>query len=349
MAGSEGQLASVRQALDALSAGGPLAPVLERCIRIASLRQDYLNVWWLRREALGFENRRSHNELSAEMKAHFAEQDYKALRTQFVEDQIERHSIERINDETGEDEKGVTAFSIGELEAQVENMEAYNRDSAPPPGLSAVDLYDANRTYQRMRLASEQTLREFKRVRSRIRERLHRFLVETEAALAFEQTAASTFERTRRFVDGQLGTIAPDALTQLQAAYERSDAGHPEALSHALTSCRRVLKSLADALYPATDVAITGGDGKVREMTDDKYRNRLWQYVAEQQASSTSRQLVQAIVEEVGRRVDLLNELSSKGVHDQVTREEVDQCVLQTYLLAGELFRLRTKDSSGAA
>ena len=344
---SEGQLALLSQALDDLSTGDHLAPVLERCIRIATLRQDYFNLWWLRREALGFENRRSHDALNAEMKRHFPDQYYEALRKQFVEDQIERHSIERINEKTGEVETGVTAFSIGELEAQIENMEAYNRDSAPPPGLSAIDLNEANRTYQRMRVASEQTLREFKRVRSRIRERLHRFLVETEATLAFEQTAASTFERTRRFVDGQLGTIAPDALTQLQAAYERSNAGHLEALSHALTSCRRVLKSLADALYPATDLAITGGDGKIREMTDDKYRNRLWQYVGERQTSSTSRQLVQATVEEVGRRIDLLNELASKGVHDQVTREEVDHCVLQTYLLAGELLRLRTKDSSG--
>jgi len=301
-----------------------------------------MNLWWLRRESLGFENRRAQNELNAEMKPHFSNEEYEPLRVRLAEDQLERHAIERVDFKTGKLETGVTAFSVAELEGQIAAMEAYNRDSAPPAGLAPVDLYEANRTYQLMRINSEQTIREFTRVLSRIRSRLHRFLVETESALAFEHTASSTFERTRRYVDGQLGTIAPEALAQFQAAYERSDAGSPEALSHALTSCRRILKSLADVLYPADGALIKGADGKSREMTDDKYRNRLWQYVSERQASSTTRLLVQATLEEVGRRVDLLNELASKGVHDQVTLEEVDQCVLQTYLLAGELLRLRT-------
>lgn len=44
-------------------------------------------------------------------------------------------------------------------------------------------------------------------------------------------------------------------------------------------------------------------------------------------------------MEELGRRLDAINDLSSKGVHADVTIEEADQCVLQTYLLVGGLAR----------
>ena len=156
-----------------------------------------------------------------------------------------------------------------------------------------LSLYEANRLYEKTRLAARETIREFKRVRARVRERLNRFLVETEATLAFEQTASHTFEQAVGMWTGSW-SIAPDALMQLQAAYERSDAGHPEALSHAVTSCRRVLKSLADVVYPATGKTIRGPDdyNQCRAMTEDKYRNRLWQYVSERKVGSSSHRLI---------------------------------------------------------
>ena len=83
-------------------------------------------------------------------------------------------------------------------------------------------------------------------------------------------------------------------------------------------------------------------------MADDKYRNRLWQYMSERKVASSSRQLIQATVEEVGNRIDLLNDMASKGVHAEVTPAEVDQCVLQTYLLAGDLLRLSEDQPVGA-
>jgi hypothetical protein len=52
-------------------------------------------------------------------------------------------------------------------------------------------------------------------------------------------------------------------------------------------------------------------------------------------------------VEELGKRVDRLNALASKGVHAEVTEFEVNLCVLQTYALAGDLLRLL--DATSAA
>ena len=171
---------------------------------------------------------------------------------------------------------------------------------------------------------------------------MHRFLVEVESAILFGETALNAFERTRRFVDGELATIAPAVLAQFQSAYERADKGDPEALTHALTSCRRILLALADTLYPATGETVAGADGRPREMTAERYKNRIWQFVYEHSPHEDSRKLVLATVEEIGRRLDALNDLASKGVHAEVTSAEADQCVLQVYLLAGDLLRLRS-------
>ncbi|HSW43453.1 MAG TPA: hypothetical protein VLM76_13165 [Patescibacteria group bacterium] len=340
MNGRDDPRSLVSRALGDLASGVPLSAILEQCIRIAELRQDLFNAWWMRREAIGPGGSRAVKALDAQMSQRLAAELYGPLRIALIEDQIERRGMELVDLETMEMEHEVCTISVGEIETQIELLEAHLEASKPPAGLAPLDLYYANQGYHKARAQTQPMIRDLKSILSRIRARLHTFLVQTEAALAVAQTATSTFERTRRFVDGRLGAVAPDALEKLQAAYERADAGHSEALSHALTSCRRVLQSVADVLYPATGTVVIGSDGKSREMTADKYRNRLWQYVSEHASSDTGRRITTATVEELGRKVNILDELSSKGVHGQVTLEEVDQCVLQTYLLVGELLRL---------
>jgi hypothetical protein len=340
MAGSEDAREIVRQALVDLASAKELGPTLEQCIRVAELRQDYWNLWWLRYEALGFDKRAT-TELDLVMRLRIPAEQYRSYRTKILEDLMERHKMAHIESKTKQLEDRVAAYSVGELDAQIDELDRHIRGSLPPQGLAALDLYDSNKRHEYIQDTLGPTLTEFRKVRSRIRERLHRFLVESEASIVFGQTAATAFERTRRYVDGELASIAPDVLAQFQAAYERSDKGDPEALSQALLSCRRIVKAIADVLYPATGETVKGADGKSREMTDDKYRNRLWQYVGEH-ASHSSRDLVLATVDELGRRLDLLDYRASRGVHATVDAADADQCILQTYLLISDLLHLRT-------
>jgi uncharacterized small protein (DUF1192 family) len=340
MAGSEDAREIVRQALVDLASAKELGPTLEQCIRVAELRQDYWNLWWLRYEALGFDKRAT-TELDLVMRLRIPAEQYRSYRTKILEDLMERHKMAHIESKTKQLEDRVAAYSVGELDAQIDELDRHIRGSLPPQGLAALDLYDSNKRHEYIQDTLGPTLTEFRKVRSRIRERLHRFLVESEASIVFGQTAATAFERTRRYVDGELASIAPDVLAQFQAAYERSDKGDPEALSQALLSCRRIVKAIADVLYPATGETVKGADGKSREMTDDKYRNRLWQYVGEH-ASHSSRDLVLATVDELGRRLDLLDYRASRGVHATVDAADADQCILQTYLLMSDLLHLRT-------
>ena len=148
------------------------------------------------------------------------------------------------------------------------------------------------------------------------------------------------FEQNRRYVDMKLGVIVPKALEQFKTAQQRLSEENPEAGSQALLTCRRILESVADKLYPACEEPVIGSDGKERKLTRDKYINRLWQFVADRIKGSTTGDLLLTQIDDLGHRIDRVYHLASKGVHGDVSKDEVTLCVMQTYLLIGEILRL---------
>ena len=114
----------------------------------------------------------------------------------------------------------------------------------------------------------------------------------------------------------------------------------PEARAQALLSCRRLLKDLADVFYPPTSQQILGADGKKRDLSDDKYVSRLWQFISDKTRVTTSAELLQASLNDLGNRLDRIYEFTNKGVHAEVEEFEMNQCLIQTYLLIGDLLRI---------
>ena len=214
---------------------------------------------------------------------------------------------------------------------------------APPPGMHTYDLgkHVSDQVQSRTRLVESRIALEI--VLARIKDRLWEFLTETEYELTFGEATAETFDRFRSYVDKQLTTISPPALEQFQAAYRRLKDGGNEDRAHALTSCRRVLKTLADQLYPPSPEPITGLDGKARVLNDAMFVNRLVQYVVDAVGTHENGAVVQAALEDVAARLRALNELASKGVHANVTAYEVDTCVIQTYMVIADVLRIRER------
>jgi hypothetical protein len=74
--------------------------------------------------------------------------------------------------------------------------------------------------------------------------------------------------------------------------------------------------------------------------TDDRYINRLLQYATEAIPHEASRDMTETNVERLAARLDALDDLASKGVHSAVSPAEMDQCIVQTYKVVGDLLRL---------
>ncbi|WP_286806081.1 hypothetical protein, partial [Marinimicrobium sp. UBA4209] len=70
------------------------------------------------------------------------------------------------------------------------------------------------------------------------------------------------------------------------SAYERLSSTSSEDWSHALTAARRVIKDVADSIYPPREAKL--GE---RKLGNDQYINRLWAFLDENAKSGSDKDL----------------------------------------------------------
>jgi hypothetical protein len=334
----------VQQTMDQFDAPGvTVAALLRRCHRAASLRGDGIALAWLSLEATDVTN-----EIQGASEAKRESLVARLMKSLPPDEANEKFTAEyrdytvRRRTHSGKEEANL--LSVQQIEGTVQMLRDQEAALAPPPpGLHTYDLgkYVADQQKSRMTCV---TLRiPLENILARIKDRLWVFLTETEHELTFGEATAETFDRLRSYVDRQLTTISAPALNQFQTAYRRLKDGGDEDRAHALTSCRRVLKTLADELYPPRSDPQTGADGKSHELNDAAYINRLLQYVSETVGKHENGAVVEATLKDVDFRLRALNDLAGKGVHADAATYEVDTCVVQTYLLVADVLRIRER------
>lgn len=166
-------------------------------------------------------------------------------------------------------------------------------------------------------------------VRSRVMHRLHRFVTTTYYELAFSVAAGSVFEQFQSDVDRQLAGSATQALSRMPTVAERLAAQDTEAISHAMTTCRRIIDSFADAIFPPREEPLVV-DGREIALGPPHHLNRLNAYIREKCASTSRRDRLRRTLADLYGRV-------SAGVHAEVTPDEARALFLQTYVTLGEI------------
>lgn len=325
----------------------PLSAAIQKGTRIARLRSDWDALWWLSFELLTLGDKEAGTRLAQELLPHYSREAYRKQNEVFVNAWKEERTVGRdaMADEGSPESRGsVNLDSVLELEARIETLE-YMRALPVPPRLSPLDLAVFSKETTTIGIDATNRLRTVKCILVRISQRVHDCLSLAEKQLLYGQIHADIFERNRRYVDERLTAVVPEAAEQFIAAYSRAADGSVESRAHALTSCRRVLKTMADKLYPARE-PLRGPDGKERILDDAKYVNRLWQYVHETVGGATAGGTMKAQISDLGNRIDSLQDLSSKGVHADVSEFEANMCVIQTYLLVGDLLRIQDRFSA---
>lgn len=322
-----------------------LSSIIRKCIRIARLRNDYINLWWLNWETVSISNKKF-NEIAQEIAPYFSKNEFESYKKNFALEWIRERSMVVVTENLKVTENQVCALSVGEIEVSIENNKRTASESFPPQGLHPLDLYFEEQSKGKIRLISNTLIQGEEKILERIRQRAHDFLSHTEKQLLFGQLNADIFEDNRQYVDQKLGELCPEALSQFASAYRRTQEMNLESYAQASTSCRRIIKSLADALYPCSDKPIMCADGKCRILSDDKYINRLYQYIHEKTANSSSSELLLAEVEFLCNKIEKLYGLTCKGIHAEISEFEINQCIIQTYLLAGDILRISENQSA---
>ena len=133
----------------------------------------------------------------------------------------------------------------------------------------------------------------------------------------------------------RLGMLDPKLQETLSLALDRFEqAESPETLAHACLSVRRLLTQLADSLYPPRAEKVDG-----REVTQDKYRNRLWAYIKEY-VQGSDQTVILAQWEDIGKRLDKLDAHANKGIHDDVTLIQAKRLLIGIVVLFDDILSL---------
>lgn len=110
------------------------------------------------------------------------------------------------------------------------------------------------------------------KVISNVKVQLHLFAARILVEAQFSETSKSIFDGYQLVVDKELASKAAQAFEKLPYVFERLRIGEIEAVSHALTSCRRIVDSFADAVFPAQDKPVVV-DGQELDCSTAKTKN----------------------------------------------------------------------------
>ncbi|WP_373351036.1 helix-hairpin-helix domain-containing protein [Acinetobacter bereziniae] len=165
-----------------------------------------------------------------------------------------------------------------------------------------------------------------------IKRTAHKYLSELHDKLKFSGTITSSFDLLKNAVDDRLLDLDPEIAEQLMLAFKAVSSDNKEEWSHALTTCRRLLESLADKLYPANDLVINK-----RTFKQGQFVNRLWQFMNDSIESDSNRDLAQMHVNYLGSWLEKANKITNKGVHDEVSQLEATKAIFHIYLMLADL------------
>jgi AbiTii len=169
-------------------------------------------------------------------------------------------------------------------------------------------------------------------IRSRVLARLHQFVSEVYYEREFDALSESIFERHKKQVDTLIAEHCGEVLTKIPAVMNRLSEGDEESISQALTTCRRILESFADSIFPPADDTMEIG-GSVLKLDASKHQNRINAYIHSKTQSQSRKQRLRQNLANLFDRV-------STGVHKDVTAEEARSLFLNTYLFVGEVLHL---------
>lgn len=174
-------------------------------------------------------------------------------------------------------------------------------------------------------------------IKSRVLAKLHEFVSEIYYEKQFDSLSESIFERYKSDVDSLIGDSCGQVLEQIPSVMSRLAEGDQEAISQSLNTCRRVIDSFADNIFPPSEETIEIG-GNQLSLAANRHQNRINAYIHQRIDSDTRKKRFRQNLSNLYDRV-------STGVHKEVTVEEARALFLNTYLLIGEILHLPNNDA----
>lgn len=172
----------------------------------------------------------------------------------------------------------------------------------------------------------------YQRVVSTVKGLIHNFALTIYYEKIFSDINKNIFSQYQIEVDKLLSGKCDSVLEKIPTIYKRLSERDIEAISHALTSCRRIIDTFADVIYPPTNSTIQIGGNELK-LSPQHHQNRINAFINEKTQSDSRRKKLRQTLGNLYSRV-------SAGVHSDVTLDEAKSLFLETYLFLGEILKL---------
>ena len=318
--------------------------LLKQAQRIATHRKDFINLWWILLELQG-NPQGTFRRIDNTMKAKFVKEDYESYGKKYLMKWIEERSINELNP-TGDIKKSdqVFPYRIYDIEDRIQAIENHRNSLVNTNGMHTLDVYYAEQNNAANRVFLNLQYEQFQNIVKRIRDRVIDYLIETEMQLMQGNTLSRYFKNNKEWVVDKLENIDTNFNDYIKAIDSHMIKGTPIDYEEALLDIRKVLMLYANAICPPQAAPVTCSDGKRRVLTEDKYLNRISFVLFEKAGKHTHTELLNQNVEDLVKRIEKVNELSNKGVHNKVTEQEAYQCVIIMYIVLGDLIRIGNEE-----
>jgi len=174
--------------------------------------------------------------------------------------------------------------------------------------------------------------------------RLNRMINE----FTYGQVPENIFEFIRQEVDSELVKLCPKAIEKLPVMYAQLSSNDEVIYSEIASTCRRIIKDVADVLYPPSDSPIIGADGKSHNLTESDYTNRILARIQQSIQSGNEKKIFSSMFGYVDSLLNNINSYASKGDHSEFTKTDAVRCIVYTYLLLGDILHYYVKPDENA-
>ena len=161
-------------------------------------------------------------------------------------------------------------------------------------------------------------------------------LNEMIAEITYGKIPEGVFHRFQNNVDAILTDSNPSAISELNIAYEGlGQSEDPERISHAAFGCRRLIKAVADQLFPPRKEQYKTKNGENFKVGEEQFLNRLKAYV-----DSVDSPNCEFLVKKIELLQDLYGKIPesiNKGIHLTINNSDAEMLVIYTYIILGDI------------
>ena len=298
------------------------------CVRLARSTKDYINLAIFLRELFRTADeftRAIYNDMSG------LKSDAQKLLCETAQKRwLELHTLE-FSPLTEMPDHNVLPVPAGQVDAEIDRLRSLIADLVVPPNMDPFDIASFTDSYNSKKATYRLALKGFQTVKARLKARCQNYASQMEQQLELQRKNQGFLDQVQNDVNNFFKARSDSVFAKLQKAAELAIQPDLEDAALLLTEVRRALKAAADFFYPPVTTKVIGAEGKELDLGEEKYLNRLREFLARRLTNSTSKELLKAELEAFGKFLDRLNNLASKGVHASVALAEARQGLVSLY------------------